>query len=147
MNFKEGMRRLALVSGFVGAAAGMLVVYMENDTYRFNEGVYQEYAALVDLPVMQKIVASAKADKIRLPPYTVEFTEEVKPGIKELQLSNKFEIESFTRTDGAKVYQAQPPSYSNHIWTYTFPIIGFLLPWGILRIFSWIVSGFGSVRT
>ena len=65
-----------------------------------------------------------------------------KSGIKAINWSQDFAVESIEKGDGQTLY----PTPATSAWTYLlialFPIFGFFIPWGAVRAIGWVGAGF-----
>ena len=60
MNLKEGMRRLALVAGVVGAAGGVCLSYADFGKLRTQRAQHDEFQYLLSRPLVQREVRFLK---------------------------------------------------------------------------------------
>lgn len=62
-------------------------------------------------------------------------------GIDEWYFENEGKLSYIKATDGTTVYAATEP-----VWSYlllpVFPVLGFIIPWGAVRLVTWVGSGF-----
>jgi hypothetical protein len=65
MNVKEGMRRLGLVVGTLGATAGAVVSYTNLQPLLIQRGQYRAFQSLVSSSVVQKEVEFLKRDSVK----------------------------------------------------------------------------------
>jgi len=65
-----------------------------------------------------------------------------KSGIKAINWSQDYAVESIETGDGQTLY----PTPATSAWTYLlialFPILGFFIPWGAVRAIGWVGAGF-----
>jgi len=65
-----------------------------------------------------------------------------KSGIKAINWSQDYAVESIETGDGQTLY----PTPATSAWTYLlialFPILGFFIPWGAVRAIAWVGAGF-----
>jgi hypothetical protein len=64
------------------------------------------------------------------------------PPIKQIRVNEKSEIEWFTLFDGKVVRRTSAPSGLLYLLYPPIVAAGFLLPWGVVRLVTWIFSGF-----
>jgi hypothetical protein len=65
-----------------------------------------------------------------------------KEGIKDIYWSNDLDVASIQTEDGQTLYPASAPSAWLYLLTATFPILGFFVPWGVVRSIGWVGAGF-----
>ncbi len=46
--------------------------------------------------------------------------------------------------DGQRVHRTDPPGLWRYLRVFTFPVLGFLIPWGAIRALTWIGVGFSA---
>jgi hypothetical protein len=39
------------------------------------------------------------------------------------------------------------PSAWNYLWIPLFPLLGFVVPWGVVRMIGWVIAGFAKSTT
>jgi hypothetical protein len=54
------------------------------------------------------------------------------------------EVLSVERLDGTTLYPATAPAVWEWLGVFAMPALGFLLPWGAIRVLSWVAQGFCS---
>ncbi len=57
------------------------------------------------------------------------------------------EINLIETADGRQIYKTDPPTFRSYLLLPVFPVLGFFLPWGVIRTLTWIGVGFYSGRT
>jgi hypothetical protein len=141
MNFREGMRRIGLTVGVIGAlvtAYAAFVLFFAD--LAADRKVQAEFNSLLSLPIAQ-VVAKKIADNRTVSAY-VEIQSHPE-GIKQLWVDEKGEITRFEMDDGRTIMRTTEPS--SVFWYLLYPPIvalGFVVPWGAIRLVTWIVSGF-----
>jgi hypothetical protein len=65
-----------------------------------------------------------------------------KSGIKAIHWSKDLGIESIETQDGETVYAAPEPNKWLYLSATLFPLLGFVLPWGLVRALGWVGAGF-----
>jgi hypothetical protein len=141
MNFREGMRRMGLTFGVIGS----LVTAFAAFTLFFaglmdNRNAQARFDSALKLPLMQ-LVAKHIA-KHRIANAYVDLSDNPQ-GLKSVWANEKGEVSSFTRADGMPISGTTGPT--SLFWYLLYPPIagvGFVVPWGAVRLFTWIVSGF-----
>src|ERR1700693_4967453 len=143
MNFQEGMRRVGLTVGALGALGVAYAAFWPFSELAAQRHRQAEFKSLLKLPITRKISLDIAKSKVANAVIDVQGHPE---GISQIRTDTKGEIDSFTMEDGRAVTISEAPSW---FWYLLYPIIvaaGFLLPWGGVRLVTWIVSGFvGSV--
>ncbi len=62
--------------------------------------------------------------------------------IKAIFFDDKQEVVAIEHEDGFRVSKTETPAFSAYLLPFSFPIFGFLLPWGLMKVFVWVGSGF-----
>jgi hypothetical protein len=57
------------------------------------------------------------------------------------------DIAEIETDDGQIVYSTYPPSLWSYLFLLTFPVLGFLVPWGTVKTLTWIGVGFSAGET
>jgi hypothetical protein len=66
-----------------------------------------------------------------------------KGGIKSITWAGSdFSIESIKTQDGRFLYSRNAPSVHMYLLHACWPVLGFLLPWGAIRVIAWVLLGF-----
>jgi len=65
-----------------------------------------------------------------------------KDGIKTVNWTSDFNIESIETEDGQTLYPTPAPAAWEYLLIALAPILGFIIPWGTVRAIGWVVSGF-----
>jgi hypothetical protein len=65
-----------------------------------------------------------------------------KGGIKIIHWTKDYGVQSIETEDGQTLYPTPAPSAWLYLLVALFPILGFLIPWGIVRAIAWMVAGF-----
>jgi len=166
-NFKEGMRRLSLVLGVVGAGIGAFFAYLGYqslvDAYRSAERFHN----VLSSPRIQSFVGGLQnhhlVDNRWLddsnsdnPPKRdqggkwVDQDEDIKVGeyrITRMRIDpqgtgfDQFELES-----GESIDKTPAPSVYDWLLPLAWPVLGFFLPWGAVRTIGWVAGGFAFSR-
>lgn len=187
INAKEGMRRLAVLLGVVGAILGGFASFMELRTTLDQRARHNRFERLANSDVAKQAKpdwftqnAPESADHSMsepqaLLPATVDAflaapeerqrealanmsvpaktallealrqrNESVvdKDGIKTIHWTEDYGVESIETEDGQTLYPTPAPS----VWTYLlialFPVLGFFIPWSVIRAIGWVGAGF-----
>ena len=67
-----------------------------------------------------------------------------KGGIKTIRWTKDLGVEAIELEDGRTVYPATAPSKWQYLLVAAFPLLGFLLPWGLVRAVGWVGAGFST---
>jgi hypothetical protein len=135
LNTREGMRRVALVLGFVGCTIGLLAERVSAVQIWDRVAAHRRYVKLMALPFMRELVP-------RLSPHSVNVLPDGMPyGIKKVRVFEPREvsIELFTGQVESG-YHGGPPSISDFALLTVWPVIGFIFPWGVTRGMTWVVT-------
>ena len=132
MNFREGMRRIGFTVGVLGALVAAFAAAEFFPDFRART----EFESILKLPETQKIARYLAKEGIK----NTEVEVRDHPRIRQMSVNGKGEIESFTLGDWKVLWKP-----ASALWDLLYPVIvvsGFLLPWGAVRLVTWIVSGF-----
>ena len=76
-------------------------------------------------------------------PSFARLTPEVnKGGIKTIEWGEGFSVGSIQTDNGQTVYPTPAPSAWLYLWVALFPLFGFFIPWGAIRVIGWVGAGF-----
>jgi hypothetical protein len=156
MNAREGMRRVGLVLGIVGGTIGALIAYPTAE---------QLWSARADwfarnAPGLNGPVAYEPKDKALSETPEGDALDRVAAqmlrekggivvlvdldGIKEVTVDKAGQVSSIELLTGESVPRAERPPLRSYAALLLYPVIGFLVPWGIVRILYWVSAGFLS---
>jgi hypothetical protein len=156
VNAKEGLNRLSILLGILGALLACLSSQRDATNLWRQSAAHRKFESIMSSPSMRKI---ASAERKAVPP----------PGLTGDRLGDLWEWAAITTTtylpinvgeiDGATVDQngrvlsiklstgefiertAAPP-FTSYLALLLYPILGFLFPWGAVRLVTWVASGF-----
>jgi hypothetical protein len=141
MNFREGMRRIGLTAGTVGALVAALAAFaLFFAGLLDNRNVQARFDPALNLPIV-KLVAKHIA-KYKIANAYIDLPDNPQ-GIKSVWANEKSEVSSLTRADGTEISGTNGPR--SLFWFLLYPpimAVGFVVPWGAVRLVTWIVSGF-----
>jgi hypothetical protein len=63
-------------------------------------------------------------------------------GIKQVTVNKTGLISSIELPTGAVIQRVDPPALRAYLIPLLYPVLGFLLPWGGIRVITWVGSGF-----
>lgn len=138
MNLREGLRRVGLTLGVTGAAATALYAiepFQKLVTQRTN---HLRFESLVNSVLMRKMSRSIADQKF------VDGEVEVGPnaiGISKVYVQSGKAIE-FEFLDGNQLWRTDAPSFASYIMLLLAPVAGFMIPFALVRLLTWILSGF-----
>ena len=152
MNTREGMRRLGIVLGVLGGVLGGFFGYSDAQNLWNTRMTHRKFESIMALPTMQKV---AKADWVTVsggpvkPPEGYILTpsqggiiEVNLEGIKRVLTDKTGMVSSIELLTGETVRRTEPPTLQAYLAPLFFPVIGFLLPWGAVRVLTWVGIGF-----
>jgi hypothetical protein len=201
MNFREGMRRLGLTLGIVGALVGSLPAYLEFQQFQSQRNERARFESLMNSEIMRDLAKKIAEQNIRnttinlkhdgikaiyldeqgnpkvpaktyfdehgnpvavdsfipdkptpgfLPekpaaPLTVIFEEplEVKTDrIEEVEVNQTGGVIRLKLENGNMVENTPVPATASYVEVALIPLVGFLIPWGVIRLITWIALGF-----
>lgn len=70
------------------------------------------------------------------------YTEMDRGGIKTIHWTKDLKAESIETDDGQTLYPTPAPGAWSYILVAVLPLLGFLLPWGVVRAIGWVGAGF-----
>jgi hypothetical protein len=65
-----------------------------------------------------------------------------KEGIKAINWSRALGVESIETEDGQILYPTPAPNRWLYLFAAILPLLGFVLPWGLIRAVGWVGAGF-----
>ena len=153
MNFCHGMQRLAIFAGVLGAAAGGVHAHKDLrnvPSERYQHKVFERLAASEYAKQALAPLISARAKGYTLGSGVSISPTEQKPGmppidtdgIKTIYLKPDLSIDYFEMQDGGYVNSEPSPSVWLYLLWVTYPALGFLIVWLIVRAIGWVVIGF-----
>jgi hypothetical protein len=92
------------------------------------------------VPSVQEIVEAATLDELKK---TGSVIISLKSGaIEQVQMDKDGFIVWIEGTDGDVVRRPVPPDRHAYFVPALYPVLGFLLPWGVVKVVTWIADGF-----
>jgi hypothetical protein len=145
MNLREGTRRLALLLGVVGAIAGLFVSYLEVQSISTEKANHAKFERLATSDVVEQ-TRKTQAGWSTIDPKTgerVEWDQEIgKGGIKTIHWTTDSAIAFIVTDDGNFVFLTAAPSVWEYLLVVFYPILGFVIPYGLVRAVGWVAVGF-----
>jgi hypothetical protein len=153
VNLKEGTRRLALLLGVVGAIAGGFVSYLELQEIQSQRARHNKFEQL------------ATSDAVKQERKTLHSVTEYdaqgkliqsdvnRDGIKTILWdkdhvwNDASGIYSIETDDGQTLFPTPAPAAWAYLLIVLFPVISFLVPWGVVRSIGWVGAGFVGKST
>ncbi len=135
------MRRLGIAPGVLGGAVGGLYAYGYGTDLWKSRATHARFESLMALPIMRQVSAEA-ADRFSQGKPVYMFTVQSE-GIKGVGISSlDGHVLSIDLLSGEFVVDAKPASPVDYAGALALPVLGFLLPWGIIRALAWLILGF-----
>jgi hypothetical protein len=154
MNFREGMRRVGVVSGFAGAITGSLFSYFLIISTRDSRASAERFNALVKSNAIVNLMkpdlsTTDKASSGHIMPsgYTPYSGDFALPSNQDRIKSVNFadgEISSIQLMDGQTRYRSTPEPFYMYFLELTLPVISFIVPWSLIKLCVWVVTGFAA---
>ena len=145
-NLREGTRRLALLLGVAGAIAGGFASYLELQTLTSQRARHDRFEIQANSDAVQQDRKDFLAGWVSIDHKTgerIQWDQQVdKDGIKTIHWTKDNEIESIEAEDGQTLYPTPAPSAWLYLLIALFPVLGFLIPWGVVRSVGWVGAGF-----
>jgi hypothetical protein len=158
LNLREGTRRLALLLGVSGAIICGVASYLELQDIQSQRACYNRFEQLAASDVVKQernnLITGEKqkhtfTDCDIYPVGTVPYTKFdcytsvlYNGGIKAIAWNTDYAIYSIQTEDGQTFYPTQVPSLWKYLLVALFPVLGFFVPWGVIRAIGWVVAGF-----
>ena len=182
VNFREGMRRLGLLLGLLGACAGAVVAWDGTRTAWTAYKTHGRFESVMASPTMQNVAKAARDDAnsqvvsggatTKVPKLSTFGDAPLSPsahasdpweqaardynkqrilvkidGIDQVTVDQAGLITSIYLSTGESVERTDAP----HIWAFLpllfYPALGFLIPWGAVRVITWVGGGFFESRS
>ncbi len=155
INAREGMRRLGLLLGTLGAIVGCVYLFAFGDELlekRARAKEFRELSSVVQEVVRATPLHAEEHPELRLAngyeyvdPTWLRSREDAlrSHGISSVEWSkNGDTIYAITTVDDTNHYDTSAPKWWDYIGVLFLPALGFLLPWGTIRILVWVGGGF-----
>jgi hypothetical protein len=164
MNFREGMRRLALVAGALGAVAGCFVSYLQVSELTAKRERHKEFQMLLSAPAVQKELKLLKTglqdakdptpafkyahhgqnwfDAVAAISGSTDGWTVGEDGVSKIFFGSGSEVNCIATTEGLRHYPTDLPSAGSYLLALGWPVLGFIVPWGALTMLAWIIAGF-----
>jgi len=144
MNAREGFRRLGLVLGVIGFLGGAIAGYIFFDDIWQQRARYKAFSSLVNSPEVKSNPPSFFGGN---PVFDKEHPSKL--GIRVIQYDNSqdgkpAQVAAFEMEDGTFLYKGEGPTVLSYLLPFAFPIIGFLVPWGVIKLLVWVGAGFAK---
>ena len=135
------MRRIGLTAGVMGALVAALAAFaLFFAGLLDNRNVQAKFDLTLKLPILE--LAAKHMTKHKIANAYVDLPDNPQ-GIKSVWANEKGEVSSSTWADGIPVSGTSGPT--SLFWFLLYPpimAVGFVVPWGAVRLVTWIVSGF-----
>lgn len=168
MNLKEGLRRIGLAAGSIGACIGLWASYVTAKDIHYQRERNSRFETLLNSPAVQRdvllLTKGLRNAKDPTPAFkyahngqgwfeavaaangSLEGWLVNEDGVSRIYLDGRGNVIRIQDTEQNSFYPdpdpAPPPNILSYAIVLVFPIIGFLVPWGVLKGLSWIVAGF-----
>ena len=155
MNAREGMRRLGIVLGIAGGIVGVIVGYINAQGIWKTRMAYRKFESTMALPTMQEVAKAIKEHQTeieehqkakvldKIPDPTDDITINVDlEGIKTVLADKTGRISSVELSTGETLHRTERLTLLAYLAPFFYPGIGFLGPWGSIRLLTWVGTGF-----
>lgn len=172
MNVMEGMRRLALLLGVVGAIFGGIFSYVEFQNLLNQKARHDRFEQLANSDVVQRerkamsesegrilfrapdgterwVLKDEKDAALRSGGVVIDDGETATingSGIISFRWDSNYRVESIETGDGQILYRTPAPNRWHYLFAAILPLFGFALPWGLIRAVAWVGAGFSINR-
>ncbi len=141
MNVEEGFRRISVILGVLGFVAGTFFAYSDIGTLSKTRAAHERFLSAMTWPVIQQVAKQAAADfKRGHEPIWYQIDRE---GVSNVMVSGG-RIWAINLRSGEAILDQKVATTLDYASLCLFPLFGFLLPWGTVRVISWVISGFRS---
>ena len=158
MDAREGMRRLGLVAGALGAVTGLCVSYVQILGLLEQRARFKEFQSVLSSPVLQREIqflnnrlagnkdpdfsshhhGQGWFDAVAAISGSTDGWKVEEGGVNKIYFERN-EVKTIERADGEIVSKGNNPT----LWPYLLlPVLGFCVPWGTLKALTWVASGF-----
>jgi hypothetical protein len=155
------MRRVAILAGLIGLAIGSSISYFQLEQLARARARHDRFQAFVASPAMARlrewVVAERRkpcsfgcddhfiftSDSFKQHMGPVDLPPEWKV-IEEIEMDTAGEIVSIKLRTDEVIKETPAPSWSKYAGALAFAPLGFLIPWGFVRLLAWTVAGFLS---
>ncbi len=174
MNIKEGLRRLGIVLGALGGVVGVMAGYTGAQDLWNHRAAHKKFQSLMASTTMLKVAKVENQPEAKPGPwdeYSTRRTAKLSDiditdsqderggryllkahpllagnhdGINSIHLDRARIVSSIELTTGEWVHKTEPPYIQSYFGVLLYPILGFLLPWGAVRVLIWVGIGFSS---
>jgi predicted membrane chloride channel (bestrophin family) len=147
MNFREGTRRLALLLGVAGAILCCLFSLTQLQSLIRQRAEQKRFEKLANSQVVQQDRYDLLADCVKQTTPKLDLSAGLsshlhKDGIDTITWSNGCQISSITTEDGETVYPTPAPGAWSYVLIAVLPLLGFFIPWAVVRAIGWVGAGF-----
>src|ERR1019366_5806235 len=140
MNFNQGMRRLAVLAGVLGAFAGEIHAYKELRNVPAERYQHRVFEDLASSDVVKQEQAKLRAGlNVATLPYWSDVNGE---RIKDIGWNRDYSVDYFAMEDGGILASEPSPSAWSYLLAVVFPALGYLILWGAIRAIGWVGDGF-----
>jgi hypothetical protein len=156
VNFREGMRRIGVALGVCGAIIGGFVGYSFFDSLNQQRAHHQEFEKLLASPSLARLFdhhatyEDENGNPIDAVPLSLQdvhkdgigrahFDEE---GLARDRKLLRERVDWIEREDGRRVFRSAASNVGWYVLAVTFPLLGFVAPWGLIKALTWIAMGF-----
>src|SRR5262245_3594767 len=138
MNIREGVRRLGILLGASGAILGGSLAFKDAQTLWNTRTAHRNFEAVMASSTMQRIAKAAREQK-----ESGGFAALVNvDGIKQVEVDRAGVVSSIELSTGESVHRTEAPALKAYVSLLLYPMLGFLAPWGTIRVLTWVGSGF-----
>jgi hypothetical protein len=142
INLSEGMRRIGLLICIVGAILGTIVAVMgaAELIHRYKDN--KRFEALVGSPEAKEITFEKVEDSWALKGDYFKYVAEPPNamGIQEVGKS-KSDGGGYVKLESGELIYKRDFSFGDFVILLS-PIFGYLIPWCVIRVITWIIRGF-----
>lgn len=147
LNIREGMRRVGLTLGVLGAIAAAVLGWSEFRTLLRRREDALLYQKTTGTPLMRKVTQAARQQSkdwfAQNAPQSARQTLSIgSEGIQNVEVDQTGAFVSVGLIDGTTLYPSTEPAVLDYAEALSFPLFGFVVPWGSVRLLAWIGTGF-----
>jgi hypothetical protein len=154
MNVREGMRRLGITLGFLGGTAGAFAGFTHAKDLWNTRSAYKRFESLAASPAIRK-ERKELWEAMQKDWFTRHAPPEDRKKMASAETKGRIDgVDQFTVepssgrivaieiSTGESVQRVDPPAPQAYLFPLLYPLFGFLLPWGVIRVVTWVGCGF-----
>ena len=135
-----------MLLGAAGAIIGGVFAYAQLQSTMRQRADHKQFEQLANSDAVQQDRKDFLAGWVSIDSKTgerIQWDQQVdKGGIKTIHWTKDNEIESIETEDGQTLYPTPAPGVWSYFLIAILPMLGFFIPWGVVRAIGWTLAGF-----